>query len=193
MSDELNHNRELILQEERDFARAVAVRVIDKPKPSFWLVVLPILFLYYAYQIRKYKKSLAAFVEDFLLSRRRAMELAWELATTGSMPGVETIDGVATLNPALRPPYCAWLVALAQYYDHLLRQSGASFPALARAGYRSRADLLLVQNRLNSLEREFYSVLGPEMAAVEGASEIIAKVERASRDLRREAAERIFL
>lgn len=193
MSDQLNRNRDLILEEEKVFARAVAVSAIDKPKTSFWLVVLPILFLYYAYLIQKYKKSLAAFVEDFLLSRHRAMELAWELATTGKMPGAETIDGVATLNSALRQPYCAWLVALAQFYGHLLRQSGDSFPELARAGYRNRADYLLVLNRLNSLEREFYAALRPQMAVVEGASEIISKVERASRDLRRAAADRIFL
>lgn len=192
MSDQLNGNRDLILQEERVFARAVAVSAIDKPQTSFWLVVLPILFLYYAYRIQKYKKSLARFVEDFMVTRNRAMELAWEQATTGKMPAAESIEGVAALDPALQRPYCTWLVALAEYYGRLLRQSGTAFPELVRGGYRNRSEYLLALNRLNGVEKEFYSALRPRMATIEGTSEVISRIEKTSRTLRRDLAERVF-
>lgn len=192
MSDVLNRNRDLILQEERSFARAVAVCAIEKPKTSFWLVVIPILFLYYAYLIQKYKKSLARFVDDFMITRNRAMDLAWDVVTEGGKPVIEKSAWMASLHADLQRPYSLWVVALTEYYSVLLQGEGDSFTELVRGGYCNRAEYLLALNRLNSVEREFYAALKPQMKAMDGAAEIIAVVEKASRSLRREMAERIF-
>jgi Arc/MetJ-type ribon-helix-helix transcriptional regulator len=192
MSDVLNRNRDLILQEERSFARAVAVCAVEKPKTSFWLVVIPILFLYYAYLIKKYKKSLARFVDDFLITRNRAMDLAWDVVTAGGKPAIEKSAWMTTLHGDLQRPYSLWLVALTDYYSFLLPGEGASFAELVRGRYGNRSEYLHALNRLNSAEREFYAALKPQMKAMDGAVEIITVVEKTSRSLRREMAERIF-
>jgi hypothetical protein len=192
MSDVLNRNRDLILQEERSLARAVAVSAVEKPKTSFWLVVIPILFLYYAYLIQKYKKSLVRFVDEFMITRNRAMDLAWDVVTAGGKAEIEKSEWIATLHSDLQRPYSLWLVALTEYYAVLLQGEGASFTDLVRGRYRNRCEYLLALNRLSSVEREFYAALKPQMEAMDGAAEIIAVIEKASRALRREMAERIF-
>jgi hypothetical protein len=192
MSDVLNRNRDLILHEERSFARAVAVCAVEKPKTSFWLVVIPILFLYYGYLIQKYKKSLARFVDDFMVTRNRAMELAWDVVTEGGQPAIEKSEWMATLHGDLQRPYSIWMAALTDYYSVLLQGEGASFAELVRGRYRNRAEYQLVLNHLNSAERGFYAALKSQMKAMDGAAEIIAVVEKTSRVLRREMVERIF-
>ncbi len=192
MSDVLNRNRDCILQEERSFARAVAVCAVDKPKTSFWLVVIPILFLYYGYLIQKYKKSLARFADDFMITRNRAMDMAWDVVTEGGKPEIEKNEWFGTMHGDLQRPYSIWLVALMEYYAFLLQGEGASFADLVRGRYANRSEYLHALNRLNSAEREFYAALKPQMKAMEGAAEIIAVVEKTSRELRREMAERIF-
>lgn len=192
MSDALNRNRHLILQEELNFARAVAVSAVEKPKTSFWLVVIPILFLYYAYLIQKYKKSLARFVDDFMVTRNRAMDLAWDTVTAGGKPAIEKSEWMAALHGDLQRPYSLWMGALTEYYSVLLQGQGASFAELVRGRYGNRSAYLNALNRLNSAEREFYAALKPQMKAMDGAAEIIAVVEKTSRSLRREMAERIF-
>jgi len=42
------------------------------------------------------------------------------------------------------------------------------------------------------VEKEFYTVLKPQLAATEGAATIIATIEEQSRRLRRDLAEQIF-
>jgi hypothetical protein len=90
------------------------------------------------------------------------------------------------------PVYGLWMVALTDYYSVLLQGKGDSLTELIRGRYRNRAEYLLALNRLNSAEGEFYAALKPQMKAMDGAAEIIAAVEKNSRSLRREMAERIF-
>ncbi len=74
----------------------------------------------------------------------------------------------------------------------LLAADGDSFESLVRAAYRNRTDYLLTLNRLNTVEKEFYTALKPHMGAAEGAADIIATIESQSQRLRRELAEQIF-
>jgi len=43
----LERKQELILEQERAFANALGAAVFDKPRISYWMVLLPILFLYF--------------------------------------------------------------------------------------------------------------------------------------------------
>lgn len=192
MTHDLDSTRELILLEEENFARAIAVRAVEKPQVSFWLVLIPILFLYYIYRIKKYKKSLARFIEDFMTTRKRAMELAWDAVVAKEKPHLENAEWLQELSDDLQGPYRAWLIALTDYYVSLLSQEGESFAQLVRSRYRNRSEYLLALNRLSSVEKEFYAVIKPRMQELDGAAEVISTMEKSARILRRELAERIY-
>ena len=51
-------NSALILAHEEDFAAALARHVIDKPKLSIWMILIPIFFVFYFFQLNKYRDGL---------------------------------------------------------------------------------------------------------------------------------------
>lgn len=188
----LERKKELILQRELAFSNAIGAAVFEKPKVSFWMILVPLLFLYFIYRMQKYKNGRLKFDEEFMTTRRRAMNLAGEAMETGVRPDIDRIARESGLTDALEKPYAAWLKALVDFYMDLLAANGDSFESLVRSAYRNRTNCLLILNRLSTVEREFYAALKPQMAATEGAAAVIATIETQSQRLRRDLAESIF-
>jgi hypothetical protein len=188
----LERKKELVLQRELLFANAIGAAVFEKPKVSFWMVLIPILFVYFVYRMQKYKSGRLKFDEDFMITRRRAIDVAFEAVETGSKPAVEKVVQASDLSDALQEAYRSWVRVLVDYYMDLLAADGNSFDSLVRSAYRSRGNYLLVLNRLNMVEREFYIALKPQLAATEGAADVIAAIETQSQRLRRDLADRTF-
>lgn len=183
---------ELILSQEGSFANALGAAVFDKPRVSYWMILVPILFLHFIYQMQKYKRGRAKFVDDFMITRRGALQAAYDAAAAGKRPDTGPLVRQAGVSENLKKPYAEWVDVLAGHYADLLAGGGDSFDSLVRSVYRNRTDYLLALNRLNTVEEAFYAALKPHMAATEGAADIIAKIESHARHLRRESAQRIF-
>ena len=92
----------------------------------------------------------------------------------------------------IEKPYASWMRVLVEHYMDLLSATGDSFESLVRSAYHNRTNYLLTLNRLSTVEKEFYAALKPQMAATEGAVEIITTIETQSQHLRRKLAEQIF-
>jgi len=184
--------KELILERECHFAGAIGSAVVEKPKISLWMILLPILFLHFIYRMQKYKVGRLKFNEEFMVTRRRAMDLAVEALETGAKPDINQMVRQYGLRDVLEKPYAAWMRSLAEYYTDLLIADGDSFDAMARSAFRSRSDFLLTLNRLSTLEKEFNAVLKPLLSAAEEAADIIAVIETQSQRLRRQLAEKVF-
>lgn len=188
----LERKKELILQRELAFANAVGAAVFEKPKVSFWMVLVPLLFLYFIYRMQRYKSGRMKFDEEFMTTRRRAMNLAFKAVETGTRPDIDRIARESGLTEALEKPYASWLKVLVDFYMDLLAANGDSFESLVRSAYRNRTNYLLTLNRLSTVEREFYAAVKPQLAATEGAAAVIATIETQSQQLRRDLAENIF-
>jgi hypothetical protein len=188
----LERKKDLILQHELLFADAVGAMVFEKPQASFWMILLPILFVYFIYRMQKYKNGRLKFDQEFMSTRRKAIDIAVEAVETGARPSIDRVVRDSGLPDSLEKPYASWLRSLVDYYMDLLAADGDSFEALVRSAYRNRTGYLLILNRLNTVEKEFYTALKPRLAATEGADAVIATIEEQSRRLRRELAERIF-
>lgn len=188
----LERKKELILQRELAFANAVGAAVFEKPKVSFWMVLVPLLFLYFIYRMQRYKSGRMKFDEEFMTTRRRAMNLAFKAVETGTRPDIDRIARESGLTEALEKPYASWLKVLVDFYMDLLAANGDSFESLVRSAYRNRTNYLLTLNRLSTVEKEFYAAVKPQLAATEGAAAVIATIETQSQQLRRDLAENIF-
>jgi hypothetical protein len=188
----LDRKRALILDQELAFANAIGAAVFEKPRISYWMVLIPILFLYFVYRMQKFKTGRIQFDQDFMVTRRKAMEIAIEGIETGNRPDIDAIARASGLRDVLENPYAAWLGALVEHYTDLLSATGDSYDALVRSAYRSRTDCLLALNRLGTVEKDFYAALKSQMSTTEGAAEVIANIQEQSRQLRRELAERVF-
>lgn len=184
--------KEMILQRELMFANAIGAKVFEKPQVHFWMVLIPILFLYFIYRMQRFKSGRMKFDQEFMTTRRKAMDLAVEALETGVKPNIDRLSRESGITDALEKPYAAWLRALVEHYDDLLAANGESFEALVRSTYHNRTNYLLTLNRLNTVEKEFYAALKPQLAATEGAAAVIEAIEEHSRRLRRDLAEQIF-
>ena len=188
----VERKKELILQRELLFANAIGAAVFEKPKVSFWMVLIPILFLYFVYRMQRFKSGRMKFDQEFMTTRRKAMDLAVEALETGVKPNTDRVAGESGITDALEKPYASWLKALVDYYADLLAANGDSFDALVRSAYCNRTNYLLTLNRLSTVEKEFYTALKPQFAATEGAAAVIEAIEVHSRRLRRDLVEQVF-
>ena len=188
----LAHKKDLILQRELAFANAIGTSVLDKPKVSFWMVLIPILFVYFIYRMQTFKNGRIKFDEEFMTNRRRAMDAALVAVETRCRPDIAALTGSSGLPEALHEPYATWMKALVEHYMELLAADGHSFESLVRSAYRDRSSYLLALNRLTTVEKEYYQALKPHLEAAEGAADIIATIEAQSQQLRRELVEQVF-
>ncbi|MFH1134641.1 MAG: NF038143 family protein [Pseudomonadota bacterium] len=190
--DEPRPPREMILEQELAFANAVGAGLFEKPKVDYWMILIPLLFLYFYYRLRKYKSGRLKFNQEFMSSRKLALDLAVRALETGEKPRDKDIIQWSGVSKALEKPYAAWIKGLVDYYLELLAAPGGTFEDLARSAYRNQTEFLLSLNRLSALERDLYAAIKPNLTDLEGTGEIIALIEERSRTLRRDLAESIF-
>ena len=190
---DLTQKKEIILSHELAFANEIGAAVFEKPKVSYWMIFIPILFLYFIYRMQKFRNDRIKFNEEFMSACRLAMENAFDVAEPHGKTETEDAAPGSTLPLPLQKPYASWIETLSSHYMDLLAANGDDFEFLVRAAYCNRNNYLLALERLNSAEKEFYAALRPLMAQVEGISGIIDTIESRSRRLRSETACLIFL
>ncbi len=187
------HKRDLILTEEQRFAVQVAAKVIDKPKLDVWMILIPVFFIFYFWQLRRYAKGRKTFAEKFLITRKRALDAALRSAESGKEPEIEMIVQVSDIPPDTRKNYRRWVALLVEHYRDLILAPGSSYPALVKSTYQTRSNFLLFLNRLNQVEQEFDAALKPHLdKSTEGVNGIIKLMEASVTRLRRQRAETIF-
>lgn len=188
----LQPKKEIILEGELAFANAIGAAVVEKPKVSLWMILIPIYFLFFIYRMQKYKNGRRTFTDEFMTTRRRALNAAEHALSAGQKPDIEQIVRQAALSKDMEASYAAWINVLVDYYCDLMSATGDDFADLVQTAYGSRTNFLLVQNRLSQAEKAFYTALRPQMEIVPGAWDIIASIESHSQQLRRNMAEQIF-
>lgn len=189
-----DQKRQQILDHESQLANALAVRILDKPKPPIWMIFVPVFFVFFVQKMNQYKSGLAEFVENYLKSRRRALEAALEAEETGRPADidalVERVDGIP--DRAL-PLFRDWMATLVEHYSLLLASKGGSYEALVRTGYQNKTNYLLYCNCLNKAENAYSLALLPEMEGDnQDLSHVIRKIDANVTELRRQDADRIF-
>ena len=193
MTQTMTHKRDLILADEKRFAAQVSVKVIDKPKLDVWMILIPVFFIFYFWQLKRYAKGCKTFAEKFLITRKRALDEALRSAETEQGPDIEKIVQASDIPPETRKEYRRWVALLVEHYRDLVLAQGSSYPALVKSTYKTRTNFLLFLNRLNQVEREFDAALKPHLEkTTEGVNGIIKLMEESVTSLRRQLAEAIF-
>lgn len=188
----LTQKKEIILSHELAFANKIGAALFEKPKVSIWMIFIPILFLYFIFRMQKFKNDRIKFDEEFMTTRRKAMDNAFHAAEASGRTEMSYAAWGSELPAPLQKPYASWIKTLSSHYMDLLSADGDDFESLIRTAYRNRDNYLVTLERLNNAEKEFYTALKPLMSQVEGTAQIIATLESESRRLRSGTAFRIF-
>ena len=189
----MTEKSDLIRSNETTFAYSLSLIVIEKPKISVWMILIPIILVYHMYRHKSYVEGRRAFAENFLITRNRALGAAVRSIEKQSPLDESSVIKEASIPASTKEEYAAWVRVLMTHYKDLLRCEGDSFDALVRSAYKNKTNYLLFLNMLNKSEKRFNSALKPHLqATTEGLDEIIERMEKGSEKLRYQEAERIF-
>ena len=195
MSKENTHQKkQYILDHESALAHQLAGLVLDKPKPPIWMIFVPVFFVFFVQEMNQYKNGLKDFVENYLKSRRRALEAALEAEETGIPTDIKALtESMENVPVQARPLYAEWMAVLVDHYQQLLSSQGNSHAALVRSGYRNKTNFLLFCNSLNKAEKAYSMALLPELDGDnKDIAHVIEKIDVCVTDIRRRDADNIF-
>jgi len=189
----VDQKHEIILQYEKMFADHLALKVLEKPKLSVWMILIPIIFVHYFHRIQKFNSGRNAFAEKYMIARKRALDEAFEVIQTHKTPDIKGLAGLSKLPEDVHEPNQKMFELLVTHYTDLMRSEGDTIESLVQSTYRTRTNYLLFVNHLNRIERELNAALKPHLTdSVEGVDEIVGRMEIFSEKLRRIHAETVF-
>lgn len=193
MGADFDRNRELIFEHERAFARQIAGQVVDKPQLAMWMILIPIFFVFYFFQLKRYKNGLKDFARNFLVSRERTLDEVWEAATSNKQVDLEKIVAVSTTPAESKDQYRVWVEALAEHFQLLLKSQGDTYEALVRDAYKKKSSYQKELKNLNRIEADYHQALAAHLPGEqESIKAVIASMQSSVKELRRSQAEEIF-
>lgn len=178
---------------ERNLAITVSSRIIEKPKLTIWMILVPVIFVYFFYRLQKYASGRKEFTDHFMVTRQRAMDEAYLAVQSGKHPDSLKLCRLSSVPEPIYGEYRKWLDVLIDHYMDLLKASGDRYINLVKSAYQTRTNYLLFVNQLNSVEKHFNDALRPHLPdTIEGGDHIMTAMETYSNDWRRKQAEIIF-
>jgi hypothetical protein len=193
MSESIEQKKSVILEHETKLANLIAREVISKPQLSIWMIVIPIVFVYYFYGLNRYSSGKKDFVKHFLFSRRLILDRALAKVETGEEADFKALAIQEMVPENAIKAYKDWAVALSESYARLLESDGVTYDALVKNCYKDEGSYLLNLNQINTTESQFYKALHKDLKqSVTGAGDVIKNMADSLGHLRREEARFIF-
>lgn len=181
------------MENEERFTDSLALQVLDKPKLSVWMILIPVIFVYYFFQYQKFVTGRKTFREHYLVSIKRALDEAFESVSQKRDPDIPALAAQSDVPEDVRTYQADLLSVRVEHYANLLRAQGNTFQELVRAVYRTPTDFLLFINRLHTAEQQVNKALLPHLEKdIEGIADVIAKIDHHSDNLRRESLSELF-
>lgn len=198
MSHDPQTTYQLIWDRENQFAYAVAKQVLDKPKISVWLVLIPILFLYYAHKIQQYKAGVHGFGKGLVRSKILALDSALEEVNTGKKD--ESYKEAFVSKDLENSPnvmrvlttQIAEVKLLKTHYEKLLREQGSSYQAVVKKAYKTGGDFRFLLNNLAKAEEDVQDAVLRAYHPSEQAQNVAKKMQKIIHALREEEVRQIF-
>ena len=182
-----------ILEFEERFAYILATKVLNKPKLSLWMILIPFLLVFYMQSLQRYKTGLKAFADNYMTTPKLALEAAIAKLNQGEMLSLDTMPELKELSGEARQKLKELYDLLIEHYTDLLQKDGGSFEALVQSTYQNRTNYLLFLNQLNKAEKALNAALKPHLSmTTTGVNDIIRAIERYSEEIRRNTANLIF-
>ena len=120
MSD-IKEKSALILEQQEQFAIALATQIINKPQLSLWMILIPIFFVFYFNDLNKYKKGCRQFAENYLIDKKRALNEAVAVVDGGREPDIRALSELSNINSKAREKQANILAILVEHYSILLK------------------------------------------------------------------------
>jgi hypothetical protein len=193
MGADLDLNQDLILTHERRFAGQVAGEVVDKPVLALWMILIPVFFVFYFFQLKRYKNGLKEFSKNFLVTRQRALQAVYETSQKHSQVDVDELVALSDSPEQVKAEYRLWVEALVDHYQTLISATGSRYEELVRDVYRKKSSYQLALNRLSRAENEFNRALVPHLPGdPDSISQVVEAMAKSVKKIRRSYVAEVF-
>lgn len=191
--DDLLEKYTSILQNEEALTAYVAGEVIEKPQLALWMILIPVFFVFYFFQLRRYKDGLRSFKRDFIITRQRVLEAVYQAMSVKEEVDIESLVSKGNAPKRADEAYRKWVNELILFFQSLLEAEGDDFASLVRFTYRKKSNYLLVLNKLNTVEKALNRALIPGLeVADDRTSQAVEAIERSTTTFRRNQAKELF-
>jgi hypothetical protein len=204
LTQNLEARHAMILHQERVLSYELAKVMIKKPRVSVWMVMLPLLFLFFIQDVRKYKAGIRDFADGFFKNKKIALDLTLK-AMLEDVPLKEALTAFASnVEPVLsdqmelHEKQMKEIAYLMMHYQRLLTARGDTYEALIKNTFGSAAAYQRFLDGLADLEREVirsaltFARSDGVAKEVETPQELAKLMQNAMRQIRRRECERIF-
>lgn len=184
----------LIRDHERKLAHSLALLVMDKPSPPFWMTFVPMFLVFLTQKFRQYESDVRNFTNSYLESREHAIVVATQDRDGVCVPAEAWafMDGLEMPGRS-RDIYERYVRLLAGHYAAILEAGGACLDEMTRLGYAGRSDFERFCTELNAVERELNLSLLPQINEDRDILlDVVGRMNDGVARLRRLEAERIF-
>ncbi len=185
--------RDLILAKEKRFCHEVSAGILDKPQLAIWMILIPVFFVFYFWQLKRYSDGRKDFAANFLITRVRALNSAYEAAINNTEPELEELVHATDVPEQTRDEYRNWLRLLSSHYLELLQSKGESFEELVQSVYRNKKSYSKFYQELKRVEHEFNAKLRPHIDINDSeVADIVTNIEAITAQLRKIEVQEIF-
>jgi hypothetical protein len=189
----IDEKREWILENEYQLAGRISREIIHRPELNIWMIIIPVIFVYFFFQLNRSVSAKKEFVQNFVLSRKNILNEACALSEDGATPDFEEMAKYEKVPDSAVEAYKTWANVLFEHYQMLLDEKGDSYAGLIRGRYENRDRYLLILDRISKVENEFHKALRKDLdGSVKNAGDVITAMEKSLPLLRREEADGIF-
>lgn len=184
----------LLIDYETQQAKKLARKIIDKPKPPLWMILIPVFFVFFAWKMKDYKNGIIAFCKNWMITREMCIEAARSAVENNAEPQIaEIVSKAGELPPEAIDDYSKWVTLLTGYYVQLLSTDGNSIDELIRKHFHTRSSYMLTLKQINSIENRYHRTLMPFMPGdQDDLAATIEKINSWSMQLQKDWADQLF-
>jgi hypothetical protein len=198
LAHNLEKRRALIWHQERILAYDLAKVLIHKPKVTVWMIMLPLLFLFFIQDLKKYKAAIGNFTDGFLKNKKIALDLALKSVREDiSLEAMRTewiseSQPAAAEQPELFKKQTDEIVWLMNHFRRLLTAGGQSYEALIKSAYCSLSAYQDFIDTLFDLENAVIRTALTFNPPDENTRELVSLMQSAIRKIRQRERDRLF-
>lgn len=132
---DLPRKKELILEYEKIFINRMSRELFAKPKLNVWMILMPIIFIFFFQQFSRYRKGKTDYQKNTLITPKRALGEAYYAVEENKKPDLDELMDISDLPTAAHVPYRNLLKILVQHYIDLLNSKGKTYKEMIRNTY----------------------------------------------------------
>ncbi len=151
----VNRKKDLLLAYEKSLAGELSEKLLDRPKMSVWMILIPLIFVFHCQRHKRFAEGKKAFIREWTRNKEQAL-CAAVLEVSGQEPRnpEKWRQAVVHLPTACQEAYLRLQHFLTDHYKNVLQATGEDVGMLfSRACSRDEYSLFI--RRRVELERQF--------------------------------------